>query len=265
MWVIESKSQQTILLKSISSIFFSTLFCMNTLNLTMQKMEKIVANPENAFANECQTRDSYQPIQTQFLSCSCSRRHEALVIVQESGASKRKIVKLKINQILFTGRRELSCSAGNFRNISFILHRRAHNSVLLLESLRGRNSQTQLAPLLFLKRGCRRRQPCGGGRELISLSEYQRLTGLSLCGGFRHIPETCSLNRWCRCVPNSAMQLSETKHRPHTRTQNSMPAPSYLSTEPKMLLITWQFDDVYVIIPFCFQKTNPRSSSKGPI
>lgn len=82
-----------------------------------------------------------------------SRRHEASV-VQKSGARKGKPAKLNINQILYTGSIELSCSAGSFRNISFIVHRGAHNSVLLLEFLHGRNSQTQLAALLFLKWGC---------------------------------------------------------------------------------------------------------------
>lgn len=74
-------------------------------------------------------------------------QHTALVIVQESGAAKREIVKLNINQIPFTGPGEFSCSAGSFRNISLILHLCAHNAVLLLESLHGRNSQTQLALL----------------------------------------------------------------------------------------------------------------------
>lgn len=66
--------------------------------------------------------------------------------VQEKG----KIAELNKNLILYTGSGELSCSAGSFGNIYFIRHWDAHNSVLLLDSLHGRNSQTQLAPLLFL-------------------------------------------------------------------------------------------------------------------
>lgn len=58
----------------------------------------------------------------------------------------------------------------------FILHRGAHNSLLLLDSRHGRKSQTQLAPSRLLKSGFflrkKRSEPCGGGGgggELIGL------------------------------------------------------------------------------------------------
>ena len=65
---------------------------------------------------------------------------------------KRRIVKLNTNQILSSRSLESSAARKEVWEIfSFILHRGAHNSVLLLDSLHGRNSQTQLAPSRLLK------------------------------------------------------------------------------------------------------------------
>ena len=100
---------------------------------------------------------------------------------------KRRIVKLNTNQILSSRSLESSAARKEVWEIfSFILHRGAHNSVLLLDSLHGRNSQTQLAPSRLLKSrgffffffgGKKRSEHCGGGEGSWSVySEYQRLT-----------------------------------------------------------------------------------------
>lgn len=119
---------------------------------------------------------------------SCSRQYKVLLIVQESGARRRKTGKLKLNQIPFSLSEELSCSAGSFQNISFILHRCAHNLALLLESRHGRNSQTRLAPLLFLKKGCKE----ANHKESERIAERRRLC-FSLMGRTRRQTSTTKL------------------------------------------------------------------------
>ncbi len=191
---------------------------------------------------------------------------------------KNSEIKHKSNSVHWASRAQLLCSK-SLRNISFILHWVAHNSVLLLESHHGRNSQTQLAPSWFLKRGCKRRETCRGGRELISLSEYQRLTfppvsvpallskavSVFLAHAYRNTRVAVHRLVPCRYLrPNTSP----------THTQNStcllpLLQPQKLLDAVNYTVYCGWLDDVYVIILFCIQKSNPnrvwRSSPKGPI
>lgn len=177
-------------------------------------------------------------------SSSCSKVHQVLVIVQESGASERKIVKLNINQIPSTGPGELSCSAGSFRNIPFIVHQGAHNSVLFLQPLHGRNSQTQFAAVLFLKRNCNRTQvrteeveeeeEDAGWSRSVHQNAGDWCSHLSVLHlHFFHLVQlyscqTLLVQHSRRRAPTGTMQISQRKHThpTHAHTQKKLFLPA---------------------------------------